>query len=271
MPPTNTKAQINPGLSLSLDEKWGSRHDPSASSSDYLNIALAISLLLIIAVALLPPREADRFGARSGWKDVLAPLRLPVLLLSSVIATTAALAIYAGFFQDGVWVRRGEIEFDYGAPANIGEGAVLASCGGAKGVSAVSQQDRESGFVRDAVPGSWSVIRHPDGTFDIQTSGKSGSISYRQDGFAIDVPGLRLTEFGRVAPDMEGFQVIGRGQDDAGDVRTVVTMSFVKRGYQYQAVIASSRLIGKNSMLTALSGGHPRASTFLMIADCIVY
>jgi hypothetical protein len=25
LPPTNTKAQINPGLSLSLDEKWRSR------------------------------------------------------------------------------------------------------------------------------------------------------------------------------------------------------------------------------------------------------
>lgn len=28
LPPTNTKAQINPGLSLWLDEKWGSRHLP---------------------------------------------------------------------------------------------------------------------------------------------------------------------------------------------------------------------------------------------------
>ncbi|WP_206020474.1 hypothetical protein, partial [Rhodovarius crocodyli] len=28
LPPTNTKAQINPGLSLSLDEKWGARQVP---------------------------------------------------------------------------------------------------------------------------------------------------------------------------------------------------------------------------------------------------
>jgi iron complex outermembrane receptor protein len=68
LPPTNTKAQINPGLSLWLDEKWGSRHEysPKAASSATRRDALlietpatvqAIDRTLLADRAITQPRE----------------------------------------------------------------------------------------------------------------------------------------------------------------------------------------------------------------------
>lgn len=80
----------------------------------------------------------------------------------------------------------------------------------------------------------------------------------------------RIAETGQVHHDVTSFQVVAIGGSEAGGVRTVATMNFVKMKYGYQAVISSSRVIGSNSLVVGLSGGHPRASSYLIIADCNV-
>lgn len=275
----NGLCAVAPLLAVPMALLWAAmtwaRHAPEADSSvsttAYLNVAMAVSLICILLVALRQGHEGSRFGPRTDAGGVVAVKHPAMLLLLIVVAVVAATTIYAGVVQDGIWVGRGEHEYDTGLismPSNGGR--VFATCGGAKGVSAIAQDRPGGGFVRDAVDGSWMFSIMPDGSVDILTVGRSGAVSYQSDGFAITAQGLKMDDLGQVAADVDGFQLIGSAQEPSGDVRAVTTVSFVKGEFGYQATMAASKVYGRGSMMSALSGGHPRASSFLLIADCFV-
>lgn len=254
-------------------QAWGNqvwREDSSASASDYMAIAGWVALLVAVIVGLLPARDGGRFGPRYTAKEVLHFRRLPVALTIIVAFVVAAVSIYGGLVQPGIWVGRSQFEYSSGTPSGLGGGLSVATCAGAKGVNATVQEGREQGFSRDAVNGSWNVVLLPDGTWDIQTVGNTGVISYVSDGFKVDVNGLRFGEYGSVAADVDSFHVIATSSNQAGDVSAVTTLAFAKMAGGYRAVIAASRVFGAGSIYGLTAEGHPRASTFLMIADCTV-
>lgn len=259
------------GLSA-LASAWGNHVEQQnhlTSTSDYMAIAAGASLILAIGGGLLPPRPSERFGVRYIGSDVLKPRALPVVITLLTASVVVVVAIYAAYFQDGLWVRRAQYEIDPGAPFRTGDGNVIATCGSVKGVSASAQQGTVGGFARDAMPGSWNVIVLQDGTLDILTFGPNGNLSFRADGFTVEARGLRLDRFRQIAEDNDTFQIIATGQDAAGDLHVVTVISFAKLDYRYQALITNSRTMSSKSMFGQLGEGHARVSSSLMMADCL--
>lgn len=238
---------------------------PPTSDTIYVAAELAWAAVVLV-LAFRAPRLAERYGTRTEARAVLTPRHPVPILVLSVIAVVVAVSLYAGFFQDGLWVHRPEYSF-YSGPAITppGGGNVFAHCGNAKGVSAYAQKGG-SGFVRDAVGGTWSLVVLPDGTLDIQTFSERQVLSYRQDGFTVTATGLRMTSYGSLTKDVDHFMIVARASGDTAE--NVTVMSFARREYGYLALISSTRLMGKGSLLAGDNGA--RASSFLVMADCTV-
>jgi uncharacterized membrane protein YhaH (DUF805 family) len=244
----------------------------ASSSQDTLwAVAGLVWAALVLFLALRAPRPgAEQYGSQTKASAVLK-LRHPVAaLILLVVAALVPLSIYAGLLQDGLWVGRKEYS-SYGGPSITppGGGNVLAHCGNANGVSAVAQQGEVSGFTRNETVGggTWSLVVSPDGTLDIQLYNDRQVLSFRQDGFAVSADGLRLTSYGSLAKEVDRFMVVAKASDYAGSSEAVTVMSFVRREYGYLAIISSTRLTGKGSLLAA---NFPRASSFMVMADCTV-
>lgn len=238
------------------------------SSDAYYGFAEAIFLIVVLVVALRPAKEAERFGPRYHPRDVLRPRHPSAFLTILALAVLVPTSIYAGFFQDGLWVRREQYSY-YVSPAvgTLAGGTAFATCGNAKGVTATAQEGTDSQFVRDAIGGTWSIVVLPDGTLDIQTFSSQQILSYQDDGFSITGRGLRLGSYSSLARDVDHFMIVAEAPMTAGGVANVTVLNFVRRQTGFQVLISSSRILGKGGILTPT---NPRASTFLMMADCSV-
>ncbi len=263
-----------PSAMLAAIQAWvGHLYDTNEvayATQDTLSaVVLLVWAALVLFLALRAPRPgAERYGPRTEASAVLTPRHPVVVLVILVVTALVPLSLYAGLLQDGIWVGREEYS-SYGGPSITppGGGNVLAHCGNAKGVSAQAQKGDVSGFTRDAVSGTWSLVVLPDGTLDIQTYSERQVLSYRQDGFAVSADGLRFTSYGSLAKDVDRFMVVAKASDYASSTENVTVMSFVRREYDYLAIISSTRLMGKGGLLAPNS---PRASSFLVMADCTV-
>jgi uncharacterized membrane protein YhaH (DUF805 family) len=237
-----------------------------------MNAALIAWGAIVLVIALRAPRGgAERFGPRTEASGVLQ-IRHPMVVLALMVAAVVApLTVYAGFVQDGLWVGREEYSV-YRGPSITppGGGEVLARCGNAKGVSAQAEYGPEGGFNRDAFGGTWSLVVLPDGSLDIQTYSDTQVLSYREDGFTITATGVRLNALGMLEKDVNRFQVVARVTPSDGSpwsVENITVMTFVRREFDYTALISVARLVGDGSDLP-----HKAARAFgvLVMADCWV-
>jgi hypothetical protein len=241
---------------------------PAASTVDYMNVAAVLALLVILIPTIRRPAPNP------------PPVQKPTFALglaSVSAATVGVLSIYAGFLQDGLWVGREPFSYYSGsAPFTLGGDSVIASCGNAKGVSAVNQQDEpgDGKFTRDAVDGVWNLLLRPDGTWDLQTNGPKRQVSYRDDGFMVSVKGIRLEPYlgtYQLPADLDRFFLVA---DSIGDGRldrsaNVTTIVFTKMASGWRATITSSSSMSKDAIVFG-DGSHPRSSSYLLVADCRV-
>lgn len=237
---------------------------PAAQSSDYGWIANGLALLVVLVVALRKSVDGESKVERPDFA---------IKLGGACLLLVAGYAIYGGLFQDGLWVRRDQYSTFAGTGLSTPDGGrVIASCGNAKGVSAVNQAnyDGDGGFVRDAVGGTWNLVLLRDGYWDIQTNSPTQQHSYNHEGFVVSVRGVTQTKYGLLPAATDRFVVLAHSLGEAGlpDTVNVTTIVFTKRVYDWRATISSSNSMSRNS----LSGGgkDPRSSNFLMIADCYV-
>lgn len=258
-----------PWALLSGIEAWFSHRamlDPMASSGGYYGFGLAAWALVAGFFALRRGRIADPKVGRITARDLLRIKSPPILLLTTVSSSIVLVSLYAGFFQSGLWVGREQFSYFSGPVIRSpGGGQVIASCGNAKGVSAIAQEDVQEGFVRDGLNGTWSLVVSPDGSLDIQTFSDRQVLSYREDGFTVRPIGLRLGKYGALAADVDHFQIIAESSD--GPDSNVTVISFAKREIGFSAVISAARAAGKGGILTPAAS---RASTYLFLADCTV-
>ena len=255
-----------------VDHLYKTQSVHASASQDTLSAVAGLVWCAVVLVLALraPSPVAERYGPRTEASAVLKPRHPVVVLVLSVVAALVSLSLYAGFVQDGIWVGRNEFSLYSGPSINPpGGGKVLAQCGNAKGISAQAQKGVVNGFTRDAVGGAWILVVLPDGTLDIQIYSDSQVLSYRQDGFTITATGLRFTEYGLLAADVDRFMVVARAINDSSTVENVTVMSFVpsRTDYDYLALISSTRSLSKG---TLLSEKGARASSLLVMADCIV-
>jgi hypothetical protein len=233
------------------------------------NVAGLVWCAAVLVLALRTPSPvAERYGPRIEATAVLKPRHPVVVFVLSVVAVLVSLSLYAGFLQGGIWVgRKGYSSYSGPSIDPPGGGKVLAQCGNVKGISAQVQKGEVNGFTRDAVRGDWTLVVLPDGTLDIQTYSDRQVLSYLRDGFIITANGLRFNDDGYLAKDVDRFMVVARAINYTGTVETITVMSFARSDYNYLALISSTRSLSKE---TILSERGPRASGFLMMADCNV-
>jgi len=257
-----------PWALLSITGGWIShlaKNDPLVDSSAYYGFAMAAWLIVVLLVGLRRSR-GEIYQHRVTAADVFQVRSSPAFLLIAVAGVLVPLSLYAGLMQPGLWVGREQFSYFSGPVITVpGGGHAFATCGNARGVSAAAQSNVESGFFRDAINGTWSVVFLPDGTLDIQTFNERQVLSYREDGFDVRAKGLEFGRYQAVAADVDHFQVIAESATAASDNITV--LSFVKRELGYYVLITASRIVPKGELLAR---DAPRTSTYLMMADCTV-
>lgn len=237
---------------------------PMSQYDGYAWIANAISLLVVLILALRKSIDAEPKARRPVFAIKLA---------GSCLLLVAGYAIYGGLLQDGLWVGRRQYSRFAGAGLNSPDGGrVIASCGNAKGVSAVNQAgfDGDGAFFRDAVVGTWNLVVLPDGNWDIQMNSPTQLHSYSQEGFVVSVRGVTQSKYGLLPASTDRFVVLAHdlGEVALQDTVSVTTIVFTKRDYDWRATISESKSASRNSLFAG--GNHPRSRSYLMIADCDV-
>lgn len=268
---------------IKIAEWWVRRvakEHPFESVGDAYGLALGLFAAVITVIAMLPSRNAEQRGPRISARDIFRTRHPSVFLALVTAAFLVPVSIYAGLLQDGIWVRQkpGNVHFFGGPDPLVPDRAyVIAACGNAKGISAYSQKSAGSGFVRDAVEGSWNLVVLPDGRLDIMTSGGRQNRSFIRDGFEISTRGLLITRDQGIPQVVDHFLVVAAGADAdptpaimANSAHNVTVLNFVRHESNDWQVLISSSQSGWGGVAGALGFGV-RASSYLMMADCRVF
>lgn len=194
------------------------------------------------------------------WSRQGVELLATGLALLIVIPTS----IYAGLFQDGVWVGRTYASMPL---MDSGRRHKFLKCWNLKGVGAGSGDGSLSGIYRDAY-GEQVVdfFRGEDEGFDFAFVGGSDGRSFREQGFQVAAAGIADTD----QYDLPGrFMINAAYQDGSADsVVNYTTFAFSRssdsfRGYH--VVMTVSQSLPENYPLQ----DFPRARAKVMIGDCM--
>lgn len=259
------------GSGAYADYRW--RSDNSFNTADVNELAgwIALGLPLLLALWKGDPNE-NRFGPVPPPVEHFTASKFNIAATAGAAALLIPVSIYAGLFQSGVWVGRGDMAPSMPMIDSNSAGRLLAKCWNIKGVGAGVGDGPLGGVYRDGYGGSvLDFVVSEAGEIDIVPAGETFSKAYRADGFATYSYGLATSE-GRVDVGDRSRFLIAAVYDGSrrpnGNVN-FTTFSFAKTGKtwpEWQMIMST----GMNLAAEGLLADFEQARGRLMIADCIV-
>lgn len=260
------------GISSYGDYRW--RLDHSFSTADTNEIAgwIFLALPLLFALWKGEPNE-NRFGPVPQSVEHIASSKFNLAAIIGAAVILIPTSIYAGLFQRGVWVGRGE-----GTPAmpmvglsgSSSDGFTFMKCWNVKGVGAGTGDGDLGGVYRDSFAGAFDFVQKPDGQIDIVPVGQMTGESYLEDGFKIVPYGLPQGKVSYGSADkLDRFMLVAY-YDQGGPEGTVNFTTFsVGRdddSYPEFQVVMSTGLSQPKSAAEIIK--FPLARGKLMVGDC---
>lgn len=266
-------AAIIAGGSAYNDYRWNLDH--SYNTAD-LNSILGY-------VALIPPllfamwrgdRTENRFGPVPDPVEHVGASKFNIAAAVGAAAILIPTGIYAGLFQSGVWVGRGDMAPSMPLMESNVPGSRFIKCWNVKGVGAGSGEGPGSGVYRDGYTGNmFDFLVTPTGQIDIAMAGERGGNSFIADGFRIVPYGLKLPADGSGYVNVRGldrFMLVAIfDQGGPGAAINYTTFSFARNKDtwpEYHVVMASALSSSENATVLAK---FPEARGRLMIGDCV--
>jgi uncharacterized membrane protein YhaH (DUF805 family) len=257
-------------LSSYAEYRWF--QDKSFNTADVNELTgwIAFGVPLLLALWRGDPNE-NRFGPVPQPVEHITASKFNLAALGGAAVILIPLCIYAGLFQRGVWVGRGEVAPampTVGGSGGSAEGFAFMKCWNVKGVGAGSGKGDLGGVYRDSFDGAFDFVQKPDGQIDIIPLGQENGKSYLADGFKIVPYGLPQ---GRIsygdANKLDRFMLVA--YYDQGGLEgtinfTTFTIGRVEDSYpDFQVVMSTALSQPKQEIIP-----FPLARGRLMIGDC---
>ncbi len=243
--------------------------DPSNLNDGLLAVMLALPLLIAMWRG---EKGENRFGPVPEPVEHFAASKFNIAAVTGAAAILIPTCIYAGLFQSGVWVGRGNPSMPH-IDSNA-DGVRFMRCWHVKGVGAGSGEGRLSGVFRNSYEGAvFDFFVTPNGQFDIATAGGINNNSYLADGFKIVPYGLKLPDDGSRYVSVRGLDrfmlvaIFDQGGSGADINYTTFAFGRNKGTWPEYHVVMTSAL-SSPAMATDFVKS-PEARGRLMIGDCI--
>lgn len=199
-------------------------------------------------------------------------LYMPAFLLIASTTIIIPIAVYAGLYQDGIWVGRGLVDstrFVSRTDWKWTDETVIATCADLKGVSAYSYSLDKTGFKRDNFDGTkFSVLLSDDGSIDVVSIGES-NYSYRKSGFKIIAENLAITNH-FVNKSVDRFVIhLSASHINNDGISNTTTLLFSRFGNdEWDVIMTTARSRSKTDFLAKNS--LPFATGSVMVGPCNV-
>lgn len=249
--------------------------DNTADLSGVYDFLFAVPLALPLLIAMWRGEKGEnRFGPVPDPVEHIGASKFNIAAAVGAAAILIPTSIYAGLFQSGVWVGRGEMASSMPFMESNIPGTRFIKCWNVKGVGAGSGEGPGSGVYRDGYTGNlFDFLVTPTGQIDIAMAGERGGNSYLADGFRIVPYGLKLPDDGSRyinVRDLDRFMLVAIfDQGGPGSVINYTTFTFGrKKGTwpKYHVVMTSALSSSANAADLAK---FPEARGRLMIGDCV--
>jgi uncharacterized membrane protein YhaH (DUF805 family) len=261
------------GISSYGEYRW--RMDNSFNTADTNELAgwIFLGIPLLIALWKGDPEE-NRFGPVPDPVEHVGASKFNIAAAVGAAAILIPTSIYAGLFQSGVWVGRGDMAPSMPLMESNVPGTRFMKCWNVKGVGAGSGEGPGSGVYRDGYTGNmFDFLVTPTGQIDIAMAGERGGNSFLADGFRIVPYGLKLPadSSGYVSVrDLDRFMLVAIfDQGGPGAAINYTTFSFARNKDtwpEYHVVMTSALSSSANATVLAK---FPEARGRLMIGDCV--
>lgn len=255
--------------------EFRAQKDYTADLSAFIDVALVAALALPLLLGLWKGQTSEnRFGPVPEPVEHLASSKFNVIAGASAAALLVPTTIYAGIFQDGIWIGRGNTAPAMPTIAGNAEGFRFMTCWNVKGVGAGSGSGPLSGIYRDGYEGSiFEFIVTPDGQVDIVTAGNAVGDTYLAEGFKIVPYGIEISQDGTVYGMMRKVDqfMLAAIFDQGGSLAAInyTTFAFSRNKNvwpEFHLIMTSGMSLPE---ATTELGSFPTARGRLMIGDCM--
>lgn len=238
------------------------------------NFLNAVPLVLPLLIAMWRGDKGEnRFGPVPEPVEHVGASKFNIAAAAGAAAILIPTCIYAGLFQSGVWVGRGDMPPSMPMIDSNYDGQRFMRCWNVKGVGAGSGEGPLRGVYRDGYGGAvLDFVASPDGEIDV-VAGNAMGRSFRSEGFRIVPYGLKLPENGSGYISVLGLNrfmlvaIFDQGGPDAAIDYTSFAFGRNEGGWpEYHMVMSVSRSASVNSTVWA---NFPEARGKLMIGDCM--
>ena len=259
--------------SLYIDYRYNTDH--SYNTAELVGLIGKMALIAPFLIAMWRGEKGEnRFGLVPDSVEHVGASNFNIAAVVGAAVILIPTSIYAGLFQAGVWVGRGDIAPFIPLMDSSVPGTPFMKCWNVKGVGAGNGKGPLSGVYRDGYEGTFfDFIVTPGGQIDIATAGNPVGISYLEDGFRIVPHGLKIPEDGSGYISVQGLDrfmlvaIFDKGGPGAGVNYTTFTFGRTKDAWpEWHVVITSALTSSANATDLA---EFPEARGKLMIGDCI--
>lgn len=249
--------------------------DKSSDAYAVFDILFPVVIALPFLIAMWRgDKGANKFGSVPEPIEHVAASKFNLVAMLGAAAILIPTSIYAGLFQSGVWVGRGNSAPSMPDMESNVPGIRFMKCWNVKGVGAGSGEGPGSGVYRDGFTGNlFDFLVTPNGQIDIAMAGERGGNSYIADGFRIIPYGLQLPNDGAKFVNVRGtdhFMLVAvYDQGGSGAEVNYTTFAFARnKGVwpEYHVVMTTTVSSSENAIALAK---FPEARGRLMIGDCI--
>lgn len=260
--------------SLYIDHRYES--DPSYNTAELVDLIGYMALTAPFLVAMWRGEKGEnRFGPVPDPVEHVGASKFSIAAVIGAAAILIPTSIYAGLFQSGVWVGRGDMAPSMPMIDSNSSGRLLAKCWNIKGVGAGTGEGPLGGVYRDGYSGSvLDFVVSDDGAIDIVPAGDTFSKAYRADGFQIHSYGLDATDGYISVGERDRFMIaaVYDGSQTPDGNMNFTTFSFAKTGEiwpEWQMVMSTGMSLGSGGFNLTL-GQSEQARGRLMIGDCVL-
>lgn len=249
--------------------------DKSADAYAVLDFLFPVIVALPLLIAMWRGEMGEnRFGPVPDPVEHVGASKFNIAVAAGAAAILIPTSIYAGLFQSGVWVGRGNVAPSMPLMDSNVAGNRFMKCWNVKGVGAGSGQGPGSGVYRDGYTGNlFDFLVTPTGQIDIAMAGERGGNSFLADGFRIVPYGLKLPADGSGyvnVRDLDRFMLVAIfDQGGPGAAINYTTFTFARNKDtwpEYHVVMTSALSSSANATVLAK---FPEARGRLMIGDCV--
>ena len=249
--------------------------DMTADAYAVLDFLFPVMVALPLLIAMWRGEKGEnRFGPVPDPVEHVGASKFNIAAAVGAAAILIPTSIYAGLFQSGVWVGRGNFAPTMPWMQSNVPGTPFMKCWNVKGVGAGSGKGPGSGVYRDGYTGNmFDFIVTPTGQIDIAMAGERGGNSFLADGFRIVPYGLKLPADGSGYFNVRGLDrfmlvaIFDQGGSGAGINYTTFTFGRNKDAWPEYHVVMTSALT--SSAIATDLVKFPEARGRLMIGDCI--